>query len=730
MSSVLLASALLGPALSVPGAAGAPGPWVTAPSAGDAAELLAAGPATRDAGDEALAREARALLSERCFACHGPDASAREAGLRLDRAEGLDAVARGERAELLERVRSSDPDLVMPPPGGAREPLSAEEVALLERWSAAGAPVAEHWSLAPLARVQEPAPGPWGVTTLDALVQQGLREAGLEPAPDADPRTLARRLSLDLTGLPPDPDRVAELAADPSAAAFLVYTEELLASPHHAERLAVWWLDLVRYGDSSGYHSDRPVPLWPYRDWVLEALQGNLAFDEFTRAQIAGDLLPELGDEGDLASVYHRLCKVTDEGGAQAGEYLVKYAADRVRTLGTAWLGLTVGCAQCHDHKYDPLSQREFYELAAFFADIEQVGVYELRDYRAFQPLGKVQREDGAEVTFAATVSVEPMETRVLERGDWLSEGGEVVQPGTPDLLPSLGVEGRRATRADLAEWLVRPDHPLVPRVVAARLWELLMGQPLVPVADDFGAQGGRPFDARLLDWLAGRFVATGFDLRDLVRTIVSSRAYAQSSRPRPELDALPPSKRPFGRAVPRRLEAEFVRDALLATSGLLDRTVGGPSVFPYQPEGYWQHLNFPRRRWRQSEGSDLYRRGLYTHWQRTFVHPFLLAFDAPTREESVARRARSNGPLAALALLDGPTALDAARALAGRALERRPEAPLDAMVELVLQRPVTDAERVVLAGLVLEGPGRSRAEALYPAARALLNTSEAITRP
>jgi len=686
---------------------------------------LALAPAS---ADDALARDARAVLSEHCFACHGPDASAREAGLRLDGERGVREVTDGDEPELLARITSADPDVVMPPPGGGREALRESEVALLREWLEAGAPVAEHWSLAPLARVQEPAPGEWGWSALDGLVLQGLESAGLEPAPDADPRTLARRLAFDLTGLPPDPDRVAELAADPTAAAFTVYVEELLSSAHHAERLAVWWLDLVRYGDSSGYHSDRPVPLWPYRDWVLEALGSNLAFDEFTRAQVAGDLLPELGDDGDLAAVYHRLCKVTDEGGAQAGEYLVKYAADRVRTLGTAWLGLTVGCAQCHDHKYDPLSQREFYELAAFFADIEQVGVYELRDYRGFQPLGKVQREDGKEVTFAATVSTDPMETRVLARGDWLAEGGEVVQPNTPALLPPLGVEGRRATRADLADWLVRPDHPLVPRVVAARVWELLMGQPLVPVADDLGAQGGRPHDARLLDWLAGRFVASGFDLRDLVRTIVTSRAYAQSARPRPELDALPPERRPFGRAVPRRLEAEFVRDVLLATSGLLDARVGGPSVFPYQPEGYWQHLNFPRRRWKQSEGGDLYRRGLYTHWQRTFVHPFLLAFDAPTREESVARRARSNGPLAALALLDGPTALDAARALARRARERDPERPLEAMVELVLQRPAAPAELEVLAQLV--GSADAGEDPHVAAARALLNTSEAITRP
>ena len=646
-------------------------------------------------------RDVRPILSDRCFACHGPDAAARKAGLRLDvRTADVLAV---DGAELLRRVTSSDPDERMPPADGHEAALTTDEVDVLAAWIADGAPYTEHWSYRPVSRVEAPAGDPG--SEIDAFLAAGWRDAGVEPAPEADARTLLRRLSFDLTGLPPSAEEVAAFVANPDEEAYRAAVESLLASPAHAERMAQFWLDLVRYGDSSGYHSDRPIPVWPYRDWVIEAFGENLAFDDFTRWQIAGDLYEDATETMRVASIYNRLNKTTDEGGAQAGEYVVKYAADRVRTTASAWLGTTMGCAECHDHKYDPLPQRDFYRLAAFFADIEEVGVYELNAYRQFQPHMQV---DG--VTTLATVAREPRMVRVLPRGNWLDETGEVVEPGTPDCWPPLESERERADRRDLAEWLVRDDNPLVARVMVNRLWYQLFGEGLSSVLDDLGRQGEYPSHPELLDWLARRFIESGWDVRDLVRTMVTSRAYRQDATPRPELAELDPENRLVARQARWRLDAEFVRDTSLRVAGLLDARIGGPSVKPYQPAGYWQHLNFPGRRWEPSQGEDQYRRGLYTHWQRTFVHPALLALDAPTREECAARRPRSNHPLAALVLLDDPSYVEAARVFAEQLLEGEGDRIRTAF-ERTLQREPTPAERTLVEKLLEDERARFTAD-------------------
>jgi len=700
---------------------------------------LAAAPA-----DEPLLfdRDVRPLLSSRCFACHGPDEAARQADLRLDAREhvladrgGYAAVVPGEpdTSELVARILDAEDPM---PPADSGLALTEAERATLVRWIAEGAEWAEHWAYRPPTR---PTPPRDDVAPIDAFVLERLEREGLSPSPQADRVTLLRRLSFDLVGLPPTPEQLDSYLADNAPDAYMRVVERLLDSPQHGERLAQHWLDLVRYGDSGGYHSDNPIPMSPYRDWVIEAFTANMRFDRFTVEQLAGDLLPHATTAQRVASGYNRLNKTTEEGGAQPGEYMAKYMADRVRTTSSVWLGATMGCAECHDHKFDPIGTAEFYSFGAFFADIEEHGVYERTGSRrppemrvpdtaseleldvlavqidalrasADSPerLSELEaRRDAIEAALPLTLvtrAVEPREVRVLPRGNWLDESGPVVQPGVPACMPPLDVGDERATRLDLGRWLVSDEHPLTARVFVNRLWRLLFGVGLSSKLDDLGAQGEWPVHPELLDWLAVEFVESGWDVRHLLRSIVSSRTYRQSSLESAELRARDPANRLLARQSRWRIEAEFVRDTALSISGLLDASIGGPSVFPYQPAGYWAHLNFPGRRWRASDGADQHRRGLYTHWQRTFPHPSLLAFDAPSREECTAERASSNTPQAALVLLNDPTYVEAARALAARVLEEQHAGDaqrLERAFRLSVSRHAEARELGVLAGLL-----------------------------
>lgn len=727
----------------------------------------------RAAGPEVLVdepvsflRQVRPLLSDRCFRCHGPDPETREADLRLDTREGMAATASSGRAvvapgepeasELYLRVTTTHEDERMPPAGGPPV-LSAAEQEAIRAWIAAGAPWQDHWAYLPPRRAPLPdlPPEPWSVHPVDRWLVEAWRRHAIVPAEPADPVTLVRRLSFDLTGLPPEPAVVEGFAAAPTAEALGQLVERLLASPHYGERMAVYWLDLVRYADSCGYHSDVDQPIAPYRDYVIQAFNDNLPFDRFTREQLAGDLLAEPTLAQRVASGYNRLNKTTEEGGAQPGEYLAKSAADRVRTTTGVWLASTFGCAECHDHKYDPFTTRDFYSLAALFADLDEQGVYSTGDrspvvavpsLRQAAELAELdaarvalqqelaQRSAQAETETAAgraalegrlaeldarrerleksfprsmvSAAVAPREMRILPRGNWLDHSGPVVTPALPASLAGGEPSARPLTRLDLAEWLVAPENPLVARVFVNRLWMLFFGAGLAKHVDDFGAQGEPPAQPELLDWLAVEFRESGWDVKHLVRLLVTSRAYALSSVPSAEQLAGDPQNRQFARQSRWRLEAEFIRDAALATSGLLVREVGGPSVKPYQPAGYWDFLNFPKRTWRADEGSGQYRRGLYTHWQRTFLHPSLLAFDAPSREECTAQRARSNTPLAALALLNDPSYVECARAFAARILATVPgddAARIDWAWREATSRAPREAEREVLAELLAE---------------------------
>jgi hypothetical protein len=614
---------------------------------------------------------------------------------------------------LIARVASKDADLQMPPPGSAREPLTSSQIDLLRRWIQEGANYETHWAYRPLQRPILPSldRNDWELNPIDRLVRAKHVSQNELPAPTAEPRTLLRRLSFDLHGLPPDVEELRALELDSTPAGYHRLVERLLASRRFGERMAVLWLDLVRFADTSGYHGDQHRDLWAYRDYVIDAFHRNKPFDKFTIEQIAGDLIPEATTEQLVASGYNRLLQTTEEGGAQAAEYRAIYAADRVRNVSTVWLGSTLGCAQCHDHKFDPFSTADFYRFAAFFADIKEPAVgrhepnlslptpqqqTELRKLaaqieqrravltaeiqEAEPPVGVEDREASDEelqrllkqeqalqqqvARTLVTERVEPRTTRILPRGNWLDESGPIVDPSVPEVFGHPSAEAERLNRYDLAQWLVGADNPLTARVFVNHLWQMMFGEGLVRTPEDFGAQGEYPTHPELLDWLAFEFRESGWNVKHIVRMIATSRTYQQSS----SVDETVRQRDPFNRLLARqnrfRLDAEFVRDNALAVSGLLNPEVGGASVKPYQPVGYWSQLNFPKRTYEPDLNSNQYRRGLYAYWCRTFLHPGLAAFDASTREECTARRPRSNTPLQALVLLNDPSFVEAAVAL------------------------------------------------------------------
>ena len=1018
----------------------------------------AAAASATTAGPVQFNRDIRPILSDHCFSCHGPDVQKMKGGLRLDvREAALRPAKSGKKAilprdaagsELVHRLLTDDADELMPPPE-AHKPLKPEQKALLQRWIAEGAEYQGHWAYQPIVRPSVP-PGPEGEGGIDRWVRSHLDSAGLKPAPEADRRTLARRLSLDLTGLPATPEMVATFEADTAPGAYERMVDRLMSSPQYGERMAIGWLDVVRFADTIGYHSDTPRNIWPYRDYVIRSFNNNKRFDQFTREQLAGDLFPNPTMEERVASGFNRLLLTTEEGGAQEKDYESRYLTDRVRAVGTVWMGQTIGCAQCHDHKFDPITARDFYSMGAFFADVKEaiIGRREdgmlvptepqarelarltheaerlksqfegphpklesafgrwrqerlealrsdslwtatapnsadstggatvtIRDDRSVLIGGKNPDTDSTVVRFASlpervvgvrvevlpdkslpsqgpgragngnfvltevvarvvrdgvpardiafesawasheqTVSADknpygkwsaasvidhdargtfagwailpeagkpsqlrlrlkepltlasgerleielqqkhghghhtlgcfrlgvatdpaavvpptvplpnadlaerlkvdpsartpeqsaklwaefkaaapeladlraqrtaadkaradfegtiprtlvtersekPRTVRVLPRGNWLIETGEIMEPAIPAQFrpASRAVSDRRLNRLDLADWLVSPENPLTARVVVNRFWRQFFGTGLSKVLDDFGAQGEPPRHPELLDWLAVEFRESGWDVKHLVRLMVTSRTYRQTSSASRELLARDPENRELARQGRWRIEAEMVRDSALQVSGLLVPRIGGPSVRPYQPDGYWENLNFPQRGYDASSGGDQYRRGLYTWWQRSYVHPSMLAFDAATREECAAERNRSNIPQQALVLLNDPSYVEAARSFAARILregsgddtarltwawrQALARAPLDS--ELSALRRLLESQRTAFAkdpeaAAQFTQTGKAPTPAgLDPVqwaawtdvARALLNLHETITR-
>jgi len=758
-------------------------------------------------------RDVRPILSENCFKCHGPDANARKAKLRLDLRESATEDRGGyfaidlkfpDESEVVTRIHTDDAEKHMPPADSGKF-LTEAQREILTRWIAEGAVYEPHWAYIPPTR--EPLPEvsnkKWVENPIDRFVLARLDEEKLQPAPEADAARLLRRVSFDVIGLPPTPAELDAYKLAPADERYENAVNRLLASPHYGERMAMEWLDIVRYADTTGYHSDDPRDMSPYRDYVIAAFNDNKPFDQFTIEQLAGDQFPEPTVEQQVASGYNRLNQITSEGGAQPKEYLAKYMADRVRNLGSAWMGATLGCAECHDHKFDPITTKNFYQFGAFFADIEEMGKYdhgvtgyapviyfptddekvklaefdERRSEAGRAPAetdeaketrrSNVKKVDAEIRKYKETVrstlvskTVAPREIRVLPRGNWMDQTGEVVEPATPEFLPPLKKSGARATRMDLAKWLVARDNPLTARTIVNRLWAQYFGQGLAPVADDLGRQGRWPSHPELLDWLAVEFMDSGWDVKHIVRLIVTSNTYKQSTQRSEAAIAHDPGNLLLAGQNPRRLQAEMVRDNALTVAGLIDSDVGGGTAHPYQPEGYYSDTYISVGKphtYTADTGAVQYRRGVYTFWKRTFLHPAMLAFDAPTREECTAERPVSNTPQQALTLLNDPSYLESARAFAGEILEYG-GATIESRVEFAakraLSRRATAAELEILAALYArqvdeyraapsdvdallaigqwsapEDVDRTELAAWTQVARVLLNTQEAITR-
>jgi hypothetical protein len=1008
-------------------------------------------------------RDIRPIMSDTCFHCHGFDPKSRKGGLRLDLREdalkagksGAIAIVPGkpDESEVIKRLFTKDEDDVMPSKESHKTLTSAQKE-LFRRWVAQGAVYEPHWAYKPLEAPVIPALPAGGKNPIDAFIGAKLLEKKATPSAEATKERLLRRVSLDLTGLPPTPEETAAFLADTSAGAYERQVDRLLASPRFGERMAVWWLDVARFADTVGFHGDQNQRIFPYRDYVIAAFNSNKPFDVFTREQLAGDLLPNPTEEQLVASGYNRLNMMTREGGAQAKEYLAKYGAERVRSVSNAWLGSTFGCAECHDHKFDPIKSADFYSLQAFFADVKQWGVYadyaytpepelkgvgndhpfypEVRsknayltkkdaEYRAAlasfyaktlteaknttdfaswqkdiaaflathpsglatpagttflkaappaapakmaakapaknpdakvaakkpaapmpvafaagasikMPRGVAKGEDfaltfdaittpiasvridipkgslpagasanitarfglldakgkerpvafhladashreprfsggveatdinaawslkmpeadvhavwlldtaltpkadekfvihfesNAALTLKASVSplshdeplkvttpetlvalkegrltastyalylnsrgteratleksrllnasirrqydgfawsmvtqaTNPLTVRVLPRGNFLDETGPVVLPTTPSFLPGLrtSTEQKRLSRLDLADWITSKDNPITARTVMNRLWQIFHGTGLSAGLDDLGSQGELPSHPELLEWLALEFRDKGWDVKKMVRLMVTSRTYRQTSSLRPDLKETDPNNRLLASQNPRRLDAEFVRDNALFVAGLLNvADVGGPSVKPYQPDGYYEPMQFPNRTYVASKDSDQWRRGLYMHWQRMFLHPMLINFDAPSRDECTALRSYSNTPQQALTLLNDPTFVEAARAMAARLLSLPSGDRLAHGFRLAMGRDIKASERPSLEKLISEQttyyqsnpaeaakllkvgfsptPAGDPAElaAWTQACRVLLNSHEAITR-
>jgi hypothetical protein len=974
---------------------------------------FAAGVTGSAAQEISFRRDVRPILSDKCFACHGPDEKKREADLRLDTPEGARADLGGYAAivpgnpgksALIERITTDVADDRMPP-DKFHKPLTTAEIDTLKRWVAAGGEYESHWSYTVLAKPAAPAAedGAFVRNDIDRFILAAQKKVNLTPAAEADRATLARRLYLDLIGLPPTPEQIDAFVNDRSPNAYDKLVDDLLRSKHFGERMAVFWLDLVRYADTIGYHSDNLMEVSAYRDYVIGAFNDNLPYDRFTIEQLAGDLLPNATVKQKIASGYNRLLQTTEEGGAQPKEYMAIYAADRVRNVSETWLGSTMGCAQCHDHKYDPFTMRDFYSMAAFFADIdenavgkrqpnlklptaeEETEMAKLRADLAEHTLTKVLAKDAAlakqvadaqqqweaeqakrlasggdawrvikpdglksaggqelkiqpdgsvlsagaknpnadtyiavlktrgkitglrlealtdasmtnkslsrangnfvltdvrivvagkpvkiakaaadfeqngfpvanlidadpksgwagdghneaknrtavlsfaepidlgdkggdltvelkhdstfpkhhigrfrlSVTEAAAPAVvpgadlpvdlldaltlsadkrdpkknqaiaahyqtiapalephrknladwqkrlediekglqtmlvaaslkEPRMTRLLPRGNWLDDSGAEMQPAMPAFLSHEAIAGRRATRLDLANWIVSPDNPLTARAFANRMWKLFFGRGISRDVMDLGGQGQPPSHPELLDWLAAEFRDNDWDVKRLVKLIVSSGAYRQSSTAAAAVKEKDPNNIWLARQGRWRLDAELVRDTALELSGLLVDYIGGKSVKPYQPAKFWQHLNFPAREWENGKGADLYRRGLYTFWCRSFPHPGMTAFDAPNREECTAERPRSNTPQQALVLLNDPVYVEASRALAAR-IARQPADDAGKIAwawRHATGREPSAAERDILANLLKSQQSRYAADP--ESAKQLLST-------
>jgi hypothetical protein len=708
-----------------------------------------------------FARDVAPIFAQHCGKCHG--ASKPKAQFRLDaRGHALKgglsgpAFVPGKSADslLIRLLASEDEEERMPP---KKAPLPKAAIELLRRWIDEGAtwpddgrteaPEAIHWAYVKPVPAAPPRPDRHPV---DAFIQARLDALGIVPAPLASKETLFRRLCLDLVGLPPTPEELDAFLADPAPDAVDRAVERLLASPHYGERWARPWLDLARYADTNGFNIDSRRSIWLWRDWVIDAFNRDLPYDRFTIEQLAGDILPDATEATRIATGFHRNTPLNEEGGVDPDEARWERLVDRATTTATVWLGSTYLCAQCHNHKYDPISQKDFYRLLAFFETqkettlergkpevlkrkkvLQQAIAAEKKAKGPKDRVADLERELKA-LDIATTLvleekpGAEPV-THLRIRGGYESRG-ESVRAGVPEAFHPWP-EGAPLDRLGLARWLMSPENPLVSRVAVNRIWDILFGRPLVDTPEDFGSQAPLPAQPELLDWLAAEFVRVGWSQKELLRIILRSDAYRRSSRSTPAQRAQDPDNRHLGRGGRFRMEAEMIRDVQLTASGLLSRKLGGPSVFPLQADTSGAiAINKTDMAWVPSPGEDLHRRGLYTYWRRTAPFIAFTLFDAPTREQCCVRRPRTNSPLQALSALNDPAAFDAARAL-GR---RMAQAPGDERTKLAFGFRLCTARFPEAGELdVLHAAWRREppASSWTMIANALLNLDETLTR-
>ncbi len=638
----------------------------------------------------------RPILSDKCFACHGPDANKRKAGFRLDIADsvflplketkGAFALVPGkpEESELYKRIISDDPGYQMPIPESHLGLLSDHEIALVKKWIIEGAKFENHWAFtpprkAPLPKVSEKK---WPANELDYFILAKMDEKGLSPNPEADKERLLKKVALDITGLPPSLELMESFLKDNNPGAYEKVVDRLLASDTYGEKMALHWLDVARYADSYGYQDDNIRTQWPWRDWVIHAFNKNLPYAQFLTWQIAGDMLPDANKEQILATGFFRNHKYTEEGGVIPEEYRIEYILDKTKTFSKGILGVTVECAQCHDHKYDPFSQNDYYSLFAFFNNTKEVG-YEgdvSVSKPAKQPVLTVDKEDREKLlnfinykdTGKLTVSVMGeldtlRKTYVLNRGAYDAPGKEV----TPNAIPAvMKFDSARfpKNRLGLAAWTVDKGNPLTARVYVNQVWQEIFGRGIVKTSGDFGMQGELPSHPELLDWLAVDFMQNGWNIKRLMKQIAMSATYRQSSKTTEDDLNNDPENMYLSRSSRLRLPAESVRDLLLASSGLLVKTIGGPSVKPYQPKGLWEAASSGRgvlATYKQDHGDSLYRRGIYTFIKLTVPPPSMALFDASNRDQCEVRRLTTNTPLQALMMLNSPAMREASRVLA-----------------------------------------------------------------
>jgi hypothetical protein len=644
----------------------------------------------------------RPILSDKCFNCHGPDAQKREAGLRLDIAsEAYKALqehpqkhalvpGKPEASELFARITTTDTSLLMPKVSSKLPRLSEHEVAILKKWIEQGAKYEPHWAFvvpqkAALPTVNEKS---WPVNEIDYFILSKMERQGLSPNETADKERLLKRVCMDLTGILPTPEQTAAFVKDASANAYEKQVDRLLQLPQFGEKMAIGWMDLARFADSHGFQDDSYRSQWPWRDWVIDAFNRNMRYDTFITWQLAGDLLPNATKEQQLASGFNRNHKITEEGGVIDEEYRVQYVTDRTNTFGRAMLAMTVECAKCHDHKYDPFSQKNYYQLYAFFNNVKEVGLeatvggpetyaknprMTITNEEVQKTLRFINKRDTGKLEVSVMADRDTTrKTFLLIRGNY-DTPGEEVRAATPPVVLPFDSTRWKTNRLGLAQWMFDEKNPLTARVFVNRIWQEFFGRGIVKTASDFGMQGDLPSNPQLLDWLAADFQQHGWDMKRLIRQLVLSATYRQSGKISAEKLKKDPLNIYLSYTPRARFPAELVRDIILSSSGLLNTEIGGPSVKPLQPPGLWELATSGRgilKKYTQDTGKLLYRRGLYTFIKRTVPPPSMMIFDASNRDECQTSRYRTNTPLQALVMLNDPTMIEASKALADRLLQ------------------------------------------------------------